>query len=63
MIRRSKVIVLSNAPHNDECTSYQIQKQTLDIIAFDVQITICDEIDDAKFCSIVDESMDEPRRE
>eukprot|EP00267_Zea_mays_P026068 XP_008654053.1 zinc finger MYM-type protein 1-like [Zea mays] len=58
-----KAVVLSNAPQNAKYTSHQIQKQILDLIAFNVQTTIRDEIGDAKFCLIVDESRDESRRE
>jgi hypothetical protein len=32
-----KAIVLSNAPQNAKYTSHQIQKQILDLIAFNVQ--------------------------
>jgi hypothetical protein len=53
-----KAVVLSNAPQNAKYTSHQIQKQILDLIAFNVQTTIRDEIGDAKFCLIVDESRD-----
>ena len=40
-----------------------IQKEILGMMAFNVQKAIRDEIGDAKFCLIVDESRDESRRE
>jgi hypothetical protein len=58
-----KAVVLGNAPGNAKYTSPTIQKEILDIMACKVQKLIRDEIGDAKFCLIVDESRDESRRE
>jgi chromosomal replication initiation ATPase DnaA len=54
-----KVVVLGNAPKNAKYTSWQIQKEILDIMACNVQKAICNEIGDAEFCIIVDESRKE----
>ncbi|XP_039812061.1 zinc finger MYM-type protein 1-like [Panicum virgatum] len=54
-----KAVVLGNAKY----TSLLIQKEILDIIASKTQKLIHDEIGDAKFCLIVDESRDEYARE
>uniref|UniRef100_A0A0A9GHJ6 Uncharacterized protein n=1 Tax=Arundo donax TaxID=35708 RepID=A0A0A9GHJ6_ARUDO len=58
-----KAVVLSNAPRNAKYTSPKIQKEILEIMASSVQKAIRNEIGDAKFCLIVDESRDESRRE
>jgi hypothetical protein len=58
-----KAVVLSNAPGNAKYTSPTIQKEVLDIMAAKVQRLICDEIGEAKFCLVVDESRDESRKE
>ena len=58
-----KAVVLANAPGNTNYTSPDIQKEILDLMASNVQSAIRDEIGDAKFCLIVDESRDESRKE
>ncbi|TVU22346.1 hypothetical protein EJB05_32035, partial [Eragrostis curvula] len=58
-----RAVVLGSAPGNAKYTSPTIQKEILDIMAAKVQKLIRDEIGDAKFCLIVDESRDESRRE
>ena len=58
-----KAVVLGNAPGNAKYTSPDIQKEILDLMASNVQSAIRDEIGDAKFCLIVDESRDESRKE
>jgi hypothetical protein len=58
-----KAVVLGNAPQNAKYTSGQIQKEILDLMASNVQKAIHNEIGDAKFCIIVDESRDESRKE
>jgi hypothetical protein len=50
--------VMQSTPH-----SPLIQKEILDIMTSKTQKLIRDEIDDAKFCLIVDESRDESARE
>jgi hypothetical protein len=59
----AKAVVLGNAPQNAKYTSGQIQKEILDLMASNVQKAIHNEIGDAKFCIIVDESRDESRKE
>lgn len=54
-----KAVVLGNAPGNAKYTSPEIQKEILGTMAFNVQKAIRDEIGDAKFCLIVDESRRE----
>ncbi|WVZ72184.1 hypothetical protein U9M48_020686 [Paspalum notatum var. saurae] len=44
-------------------TSATIQQEILDLMAFNVQKAIRNEIGDAKFCLIVDESRDESKKE
>ncbi|KAL6619567.1 hypothetical protein ACP70R_034706 [Stipagrostis hirtigluma subsp. patula] len=58
-----KAVVLGNAPGNAKYTSPDIQKQILNIIATNAQISIRREIGDAKFCLVVDEARDESERE
>jgi hypothetical protein len=58
-----KAVVLGNAPGNAKYTSPKIQKEILETIACNVQKVIRNEIGDAKYCLIVDESRDESRRE
>ncbi|GJN13779.1 hypothetical protein PR202_gb00523 [Eleusine coracana subsp. coracana] len=58
-----KVVVLGNAPQNAKYTSRTIQKDILDLMACNVQRAIRNEIGNAKFCSIVDDSRDESRKE
>ncbi|XP_074347137.1 uncharacterized protein LOC141685964 [Apium graveolens] len=56
-------IMLDKAPKNAKYTSPKIQKELLHVFASKVQDLICDEIDDAKYCLIVDESRDISKRE
>jgi hypothetical protein len=56
-------IVLKNAPKNAKYTSSKIQKEILHIIAKKVWDAIRKEIEDAKFCILVDEARDESKRE
>ena len=56
-------VVLGNAPQNAKYTSPDIQKEILRIIAKSIQKAIRDEIGNAKFCLIVDESRDESKKE
>ncbi|XP_016206434.1 uncharacterized protein LOC107646792 [Arachis ipaensis] len=56
-------VVLDNAPQNVIYTSPSIQKEILHVFARKVQNEIRNEIDNAKFCLIVDEVRDESRRE
>ncbi|KAG8391554.1 hypothetical protein BUALT_Bualt01G0199700 [Buddleja alternifolia] len=56
-------IVLENAPHNASYTSPPIQKEILSIYAMKIQKFIKDEIGEAKYCIILDESRDESKRE
>jgi hypothetical protein len=58
-----KAVVLENAPKNAKYTSAQIQQEILDLMACNVQKSIRNEIGDAKFCLVVDESRDESRKE
>ena len=55
--------VLENAPGNAKYASPVIQKEILHIIANKVRANIREEIGDAKFCILVDESKDEVKRE
>ncbi|GJY58002.1 zinc finger MYM-type protein 1-like protein, partial [Tanacetum coccineum] len=56
-------VVLGNAPQNAKYTSPDVQKEILRIIAKSIQQAIHDEIGNAKFCLIVDESRDESKKE
>ncbi|XP_074337011.1 uncharacterized protein LOC141674187 [Apium graveolens] len=56
-------IILDKAPKNAKYTSPKIQKELLHVFARKVNDLICDEIDDAKYCLIVDESRDISKRE
>jgi hypothetical protein len=58
-----KVVVLENAPKNAKYTSTQIQQEILNLMACNVQKSIRDEIGDAKFHLVIDESIDESRKE
>ncbi|GJM99797.1 hypothetical protein PR202_ga16932 [Eleusine coracana subsp. coracana] len=51
-----KAIVLANAPQNAKYTLGTIQKKILDLMSCNVQRAIHNEISNAKFCLIVDES-------
>ena len=54
---------MGNAPQNAKYTSHQIQKEILHVFARNVQSSIRHEIDDARFCLIVNEARDESIRE
>ncbi|XP_059663515.1 uncharacterized protein LOC132309200 [Cornus florida] len=56
-------IVLENAPKNAKYTSPQIQKESLHILSRKVRSKIHEDIDDAKFCILIDEARDESKRE
>jgi hypothetical protein len=56
-------VVLTNAPWNGKYTSPQIQKEILHIFATKVQYVIRKKVGDAKFCVLVDEALDESKRE
>ncbi|KAI5322836.1 hypothetical protein L3X38_031908 [Prunus dulcis] len=55
--------VLENAPGNAKYTSPMIQKETLNILANKVRKKIREEVGDAAFCILVDESQDTSNRE
>ncbi|GJT69596.1 zinc finger MYM-type protein 1-like protein, partial [Tanacetum coccineum] len=55
--------VVLNAPKNAKYTSPDVQKEILQMYAMKVQESIRDEIGNAKFCLIVDESQDESKKE
>ena len=57
------VVVLGNAPGKAKYTSPTIQKEIMHIMACDVQSSIRNEIGDAKFCLLIDETRDESKRE
>ncbi|KAI9184981.1 hypothetical protein LWI28_003097 [Acer negundo] len=56
-------IVLGNSPQNAKYTSPRIQKELLNILANKVRAKIREEIRDAKFCILVDETVDESNKE
>ncbi|XP_050255247.1 uncharacterized protein LOC126701170 [Quercus robur] len=56
-------VVLENAPGNAKYTSPTIQNEILHILTSDVRNAIREEIGDAKFCILVDETRDESKRE
>ncbi|XP_074355637.1 uncharacterized protein LOC141695277 [Apium graveolens] len=56
-------IILDKTPKNTKYTSPKIQKELLHVFARKVQDLICDEINDAKYYLIVDESRDISKRE
>ncbi|XP_025684945.1 uncharacterized protein [Arachis hypogaea] len=60
---RVKKNVLENDPKNAKYTSNDVQKEILHILATKVRNSIREEIGDAKFCIIVDESRDESKKE
>ncbi|XP_075665956.1 uncharacterized protein LOC142635730 [Castanea sativa] len=55
-------VVLKNAPQNAKYTSPTIQKEILHILASNVQNAIREEIEDVKFCILVDEAQDESKK-
>ncbi|XP_042415041.1 zinc finger MYM-type protein 1-like [Zingiber officinale] len=56
-------VVLENAPQNAKYTSSKIQKELLHIFSNKVQNMIREEVGDAKFCILVDETLDESNKE
>ncbi|XP_028079332.1 zinc finger MYM-type protein 1-like [Camellia sinensis] len=56
-------MVLENAPQNASYHSHGIQKQIPSIFSNKIQRFIREEINDGKFCILVDESEDESKRE
>ncbi|XP_028111666.1 zinc finger MYM-type protein 1-like [Camellia sinensis] len=56
-------VVLENAPQNASYHSYGIQKRILRVFSDKIQRFIREEINDGKFCILVDESEDESKRE
>ncbi|KDO51959.1 hypothetical protein CISIN_1g039830mg, partial [Citrus sinensis] len=56
-------VVLENAPKNTQYIAPKIQKELLNIIANKVRHKIREEVDDAKFCIIIDEAVDESYKE
>nr|XP_017218827.1 PREDICTED: zinc finger MYM-type protein 1-like isoform X2 [Daucus carota subsp. sativus] len=56
-------IILDKAPKNAKYTSPKIKKELLHVFARKVQSLIREEIDNAKYCLIVDESRDISKRE
>jgi hypothetical protein len=56
-------IILENAPKFAKYTLHTIQKKILLVIASKVRDKICEDIEDSKFCIIVDEIRDESKRE
>ena len=55
--------VVITAPKNATYTSRKVHKQNLRVFSTKVKEIICDEIGDAKFCLIVDETRDESMKE
>ena len=56
-------VVLKNAPKNASYVSHRIKKEILQIFSSRTRNFIFQEIGDAKFCIMVDESRDESKRE
>jgi hypothetical protein len=56
-------VVLENAPLNAKYTSPNIQNEILSIIAMKIRKHIHDEVRDAKFSILVDETCDVSKRE
>jgi hypothetical protein len=56
-------VVFENAPLYAKYTTPDIQKKILSIIAMKIRKHICDEIGDAKFSILVDETCDVSKRE
>jgi hypothetical protein len=56
-------VVLENAPLNDKYTSPDIQKEILSIIVVKIRKHICNEIGDAKFSILIDETCDVSKKE
>jgi hypothetical protein len=56
-------VVLKNAQRNAKYTSHHVQKDILHVLTKRVRDVICKEIDNSKFCIIVDEAQDKSKRE
>ncbi|XP_024164107.1 uncharacterized protein LOC112171105 [Rosa chinensis] len=56
-------VILQNAPRNASYTLPKIQKQMLQAFSVRVKKAIREEINDSKFCIIVDEARDESKKE
>jgi len=56
-------VILENAPQNAKYTSPDVQKEILSIFAMKVRMHIREEIGDAKFSILVDETCDVAKRE
>ncbi|KAH9768364.1 TTF-type domain-containing protein [Citrus sinensis] len=56
-------VVLENAPSYAKYTSFDIQKELLNILANKMQNKIRKELADGKFCILVDEALDESDKE
>jgi hypothetical protein len=56
-------VVLEKAPKNAKYTLPTIQKEILHILANKVRKKICEEVRDAKFCILVDETKDASNKE
>ncbi|XP_062009151.1 uncharacterized protein LOC133725784 [Rosa rugosa] len=56
-------VTLENAPRNATYTSPRIQKEILSILANRVRRKICEEVGEAKFCLLIDEALDESKKE
>ncbi|KAM5583814.1 hypothetical protein ABKV19_003607 [Rosa sericea] len=56
-------VTLENAPRNATYTSPKIQKEILSILANRVRRKIREEVGEAKFCLLVDEALDESKKE
>ena len=55
-------VVSEKVPKNAKYTSPQIQKVILGLLSFRVQRAIREEVGDAKYCIIVDESRDKSKK-
>jgi hypothetical protein len=56
-------VILENAPKNAKYTSHHVQKDILHVLVKRVRDAIREEIDNSKFCIIVNEARDESKRE
>ena len=56
-------VVLEKAPQNASYSSPRIQKEILHVFSQKVKSTIREEISNAKFCLIVDEASNVPKKE
>ena len=62
-MKRLIEVVLENAPKNAQYIAPKIQKELLNILGNKVRHKIREEIGDAKFCILVDESLDESHKD